>query len=137
MSEKRQLAGVCQVGFERFDHALREGGLVLRCMAFAVADTLEGGNQLVDACGGGFVARGVGGAVPDGRRCPAAALAVPVACRDGMPAVRRDGDPQFSVPGFLAVKVDSDGFVTLEGAAVVAIGATPQGLEFALILAGT
>src|ERR1035441_5933691 len=54
-----------------------------------------------------------------------------------MPAVRRDGDPQFSVPGFLAVKRDADGFVALENAAVVAIGAAPQGLQFALGLVGT
>src|ERR1035441_5073832 len=54
-----------------------------------------------------------------------------------MPAVRRDGDPQFSVPGFLAVKRDADGFAALENAAVVAIGAAPQGLQFALSLVGT
>src|ERR1039458_3266269 len=53
-----------------------------------------------------------------------------------MPAVRRDGDPQFSVPGFLAVKRDADGFVALENAAIVAIGAAPQGLQFAHGLLG-
>src|ERR1039458_8680986 len=54
-----------------------------------------------------------------------------------MPAVWRDSDPQFSVPGFLAVKVDSDGFAAFENAAVVAIGVAPQGLQFARGLAGT
>src|ERR1017187_8834800 len=54
-----------------------------------------------------------------------------------MPAVRRDGDPQFSVPGLLTVKRDADGFAALENAAVVAIGAAPQGLQFAQGLAGT
>src|ERR1035437_1823069 len=66
-SEKRQLAGLRQVGFQGFDHASGERRLVLRCIAFAVADTLECGNQLVDAGGGGFVVRGVGRAVPNGR----------------------------------------------------------------------
>jgi hypothetical protein len=32
-----------------FDHVLREGGLVLWCVAFPVAHALEGGDQFVDA----------------------------------------------------------------------------------------
>ena len=59
-----------------------------------------------------------------------ATLAVPVARRYGMPAIRRDGDPHFAVP-VRTGKVDADGFVMLKDAAVIAFGVAPEDLQFA------
>jgi hypothetical protein len=42
-----------------------------------------------------------------------------------MPAFRGDGDADFAIP-VRAIKIDADGFVTLENAAVVAIRAAPD-----------
>ena len=51
-----------------------------------------------------------------------------MACRDGVPAVRRHCDADLAMQ-LRALKLDADGLVVVENAAVVAIGAAPTGPE--------
>ena len=67
-SEKRHLACLREIVFERLDHLPGEHRLISRRPALHVTDAFKFRDEFIDAGSDGFVARGVGEAVPDGRR---------------------------------------------------------------------